>query len=313
MYVLHYTENERQMQEGNAEMSASKYEIFVKIVETGGLTAAGEALGCTQSNVSHAVSALEKEFGFTLFTRGRTGAKLTPEGERILPCVRAVCESERALRRRAEELRGLEEGCLRVGSFTSVAVHWLPHILKRFQAQYPRIRFELLNGDYRDVDEWLLTGRVDAAFTRLPSELPCAFVPLYADRLMAILPKDHPKAGLSAFPLREIEGEPLISLLEGSDHDSIRTLREAGLHPEIRFTTKDDYALIAMVENGLGISIVPELLLRGRAQNIAALPLDPPARRTIALAIPETSQQSPATRRFSDFVAAWAKEYAGKS
>ena len=294
-------------------MSASKYEIFVKIVEEGSLTLAAEALGCTQSNVSHAVSALEKEFGFVLFVRGRAGAKLTPEGERVLPCVRAVVDSERALRARAAEVRGLEEGRLRVGSFTSVAVHWLPHILKAFQEQFPHISFELLNGDYQDVDEWLLNGRVDAAFTRLPSSLPCALLPLYEDRLMAILPKDHPRAGQAVFPMRQVEGEPLISLLEGSDHDSIRTLREAGIDPKIRFTTKDDYALIAMVENGLGISIVPELLMQGRAQNVAMLPLDPPARRTIALAIPEASQQSPATRRFAEFVREWAKEYAARS
>ena len=292
-----------------AKMTASKYEILVKIAELGSLTQAAEALGCTQSNVSHAVSALEKEFGFALFVRGRGGAKLTGEGERILPCVKAVCDSERALKSRAAELRGLEAGRLRVGSFTSVAVHWMPHILKAFQARYPRIEFELLNGDYGDVDEWLLTGRVDAAFTRLPSDLPCAFVPLCRDRLMAILPKDHPKAAQAALPLDQIEGEPFISLLEGSDHDSIRTLREAGLAPRIRFATKDDYALIAMVENGLGISIVPELLMRGRDENVAMLPLDPPAYRTIALAIPEASRQSPAAKRFADFVCAWAGQY----
>ena len=310
MYVRHYTGYTVKMQGESKAMSVFfQYNILVKAAELGSLTLAAEALGCTQSNVSHAIGTLEKEFGFPLLTRGRRGAKLTPEGERVLPEVRAVCEAEAALRRKIQEVRGLETGRLRVGSFTSVAVHWMPHILKRFQAQFPHISFELLNGDYQDVDEWLAAGRVDAAFVRLPCSLPCAFLPLYEDRLVAILPLDHPKAAQSSFPLRDIAGETLISLPEGSDHDSIRTLRAAGLEPKIGFTTKDDYALIAMVESGLGISIVPELLLRGRRDAIARLPLDPPATRTIALAIPQNSQTSPAAKRFAEFVCEWAKNY----
>ena len=294
-------------------MSVSRYDIFVKAAELKSLTLAGEALGCTQSNVSHAVGALEAELGFPLLIRGRHGARLTPEGERILPYAKAVCESEAALKRAAREVRGLEAGTLRVGAFTSVAVHWLPGILKEFQARFPRVGFELLNGDYHDVDGWLAAGQVDAAFTRLPSALDCTFLPLYEDPLMAILPKNHPKAARGRFPMRDVEGEPFISLLESSNHDSIRTLREAGIEPQIRFTTKDDYALIAMVESGLGMSIVPRLLLRGRDENIAALPLDPPASRTIALARPRGSDQSPAARAFAHFVEGWVAENAGEA
>ncbi len=283
-----------------------QYNLFLKAAELGSLTLAAEAMGCTQSNVSHAVSALEKELGVPLLTRGRKGARLTPEGERLLPLMQAVCQDGERLRRAAEALRGGETGRLRVGSFTSVAVHWLPRIIKGFQARYPGISFELLNGDYGDVEQWLAAGRVDAAFTRLPCDLNCDFLPLYKDRLMAILPPEHPRAHDAAFPLSAIAGETLISLPEGSDHDSIRTLREAGLDPVIGFTTKDDYALIAMVENGLGISIVPELLLAGRGDRVARLPLEPPATRTIALAIPEANRGSAAVQRFADFVREWA-------
>lgn len=288
-------------------MSVSQEKIFVLAAELGSLTEAAERLGCTQSNASHAISALEKEYGFPLLRRGRQGAKLTKEGEQILPWVRAVCDSREELRKKVTEVRGLGSGKLRIGSFTSVAVHWLPGILEEFQAQYPHITFELLNGDYQDVNAWLADGTVDAAFTRLPSALPCRFLPLYEDRLMAILPLDHPKAAWPSFPMHDVQGEKFISLLEGSDHDSIRTIREAGFHPEVRFTTKDDYALIAMVEKGLGISIVPELLLQGRGGRLAALPLEPPAHRTIALAIPEGGEQSPAVRQFAACVQDWVK------
>ena len=286
-----------------------QYGILLKAAELGSLTRAAEALGCTQSNVSHAIGAMEKEFGFPLLTRGRSGARLTPEGERLLPYLRAAWESEQALRRKIEELRGLQAGQLRVGSFSSVAVHWMPQIIKRFRAQYPQITFELLNGDYQDVDTWLTSGQVDCAFTRLPSRLPCAFLPLYEDPLVAILPPDHPKAKAASFPMADLAHETLISLPEGSDHDSMRVLREAGLNPQAAFVTRDDYALIAMVENGLGVSIVPELLLGREHPALVRLPLDPPAARTIALAIPRESETSPAVRVFASFVCEWAAEY----
>ncbi|MBR1408033.1 MAG: LysR family transcriptional regulator [Clostridia bacterium] len=287
----------------------SQYTLLLRAAELGSLTRAAKELGCTQSNISHAVAAAEREFGFPLLIRGRNGARLTAEGEKLLPYLKAVCESEQALLRRAEELRGLQAGQLRVGSFSSVAVNWMPQIIKRFRAQYPQITFELFNGDYQDVDTWLSSGQVDCAFTRLPSSLPCKFIPLYEDPLVAILPPDHPKAKRSSFPMADIEGETLISLLEGSDHDSIRTLRQAGLDPKPGYVTSDDYALIAMVENGLGISIVPELLLEGSTQTVARLPLEPPAARTIALAIPKESEASPAVGVFASFVCEWAKEY----
>ena len=289
-------------------MSVLQYDIFVKSAELGSLTLAAEALGCTQSNASHAISALEKELGLILMQRKRSGVRLTPEGERLLGHMKQICQGEAMLQEEARQLRMGENGKLRVGSFTSVAVHWLPEIIKRFQALYPRIEFELLNGDYHDVDEWLRSGKVDAAFTRLPSSLPCRLIPLYEDRLMAILPLHHAKAKLSAFPISEMRDEPFISLLESSDHDSARLLRDAGVQPDIRFSTKDDYALIAMVANGLGVSIVPELLLMGRADSIAAVPLDPPMWRSIALAIPQSSENRPAVKRFGAFMEEWSKE-----
>lgn len=288
-------------------MAVSQEKIFVLAAELGSLTEAAKILGCTQSNASHAITALEKEYGFPLLRRSRQGARLTKEGEQILPWVRAACRTREELNAKVTELQGVGNATLRVGSFTSVAVHWLPGIIKEFQSRYPGISFELLNGDYQDVDNWLIRGAVDAAFTRLPSSLSCSFLSLYEDQLMAILPADHPKASRPYFPIQDVQGESFISLLEGSDHDSIRTIREAGYDPEIRFTTKDDYALIAMVEEGLGISIVPELLLRGRTGNIVALPLRPACYRTIALAIPSENGKSPAVKQFASCVQEWVK------
>lgn len=112
------------------------------------------------------------------------------------------------------------------------------------------------------------------------------------------------------FPLVECETEPFISLLKSSDHDARRALEAAGVTPNVRFYTKDDYAIIAMVEQGLGISIMPELLLKGRHDDLLVLPLVPEAKRTIGIAIAAGEKAGPATRRFADYVVRYVREQA---
>ena len=286
-------------------MNITKYQTFLRVVELGSLTRAAEDLGYTQSGVSHIINSLEEELGFKLLLRSRAGVKLTADGERVLPAVRGILNGVNQLNQIVDAIRGLDTGLIRVGTFTSVAVHWLPGMIKAFQEQYPRIEFQLLNGDYHDVERWLQDGSIDVGFVTLPSPTDCRIIPLRQDRLLAILPKDHPKAKLDRFPLSEIGGEAFISLLKNSDHDARRAMEVAGVKPNIKFTMKDDYAIIAMVENGLGISIVPELLLQGHTENLCAMELFPSAKRTIALACPEASVQSPAVLAFVDCAQKW--------
>ena len=283
-------------------MSIQKYQVFLHVMEAGSVSRAAEDMGLTQSAVSHALSSLEEDFGFKLLTRSRAGVRLSSEGKRILPAIRDILSAEERLRETVSSIHGLSTGTIRVASFSSVAVHWLPAMLKAFQEQYPQIRFKLLNGDYHDVEQWLEEGAVDLGFVSLPTRAPGKVTPLMEDRLLVILPKDHPLASLDSFPIGYARQETFISLRESSDHDLRRALDAEGIRPHIRFITKDDYAIIAMVEQGLGIAIMPELLLRGRTDHIAALELKPQARRTIALAVTEQGQQSPAARMFADFV-----------
>ena len=265
-------------------MALDKYQTLMTVVDTGSLTRAAEQLGCTQSAVSHCLDALEKELGFAVLKRSRAGVRLTNEGERLLPAVRGFLGAAEQLRQTASSIRGLESGTVRIGAFTSVAVHWLPPILKEFQRDYPKVDFRLFNGDYHDVEQWLTDGSVDVGFVTMP------------------LPKHSRFENYPKFPLVECETEPFISLLESSDHDARRALDAAGVKPNVRFYTKDDYAVIAMVEQGLGISIMPELLLKGRQYDLQILPLVPEAKRTIGLAIAAGDRAGPATRRFADYV-----------
>lgn len=288
-------------------MDTKKYEVFIKAVELSSLTKAAEEMGITQSAVSHIVASVEAELELPLLKRSRTGARLTPEGERIMPYIREICRQEAQMRAAAAELHSLIGGKVRIGTFTSVATHWLPAMMMSFQREYPRVDFQLFNGDYHDVDNWLADGSVDMGFIALPAALKCRCVPLYEDALMAILPKGHPLCAQPVCRVEDLAREPFISLLESSNHDARRAFEKTGVTPTVRFKTKDDYAVIAMVRQGLGVSIMPSLLLRGNNEGLEIRPIDPPASRTIALAIP-SANPGPAAARFADFAAQWVRE-----
>ena len=288
-------------------MSIAKYEAFLRTVEHGSLSAAALSLGYTQSGVSHMLSSLESELGVRLITRNRGGIHLTEAGERILPVVRNLVGSNEQITQIISSLRGMHSGTVRVGSFTSVAVHWLPGIIKEFQDEYPHIEFKLHNGDYYDVENWLQNREVDIGFVRMPFDSVYKCYPLVEDRLLAILPKDHKLASMEKFPIKQASREPFISLPESSAHDARMALNAAGVKPNVKFYTKDDYALIAMVAHGLGISIVPELLLSGMSEDVAVLELDEPSSRTICLAMHNDDGVGPATVKFAEHVCRWVK------
>ncbi len=289
-------------------MSLSKYEMLMAVVETGSLTKAAKQMGCTQSAISHSLDNVENELGFAILKRSHSGIKLTAEGERILPSVRSLLNSAEQLHQMASAIRGLDSGRVRIGTFTSVAVHWLPAVLKEFQADYPNVEIILMNGDYNDVEQWLIGGNIDIGFVNVPYNLGGECITLIQDRMLAIFPKDSRYASYSRFPVTECEHEPFISLLESSDHDARRALEAAGVKPNVRFYTKDDYAIIAMVEQGLGMSIMPELLLRGRHDNLLTLPLQPDYKRTIGMVIAAGDKAGPATRQFADYVVNFVRE-----
>ena len=289
-------------------MSLKKYEAFVKTVELGSLTKAAEALGSTQSRISHILSDLEEEYGLTLLRRSRGGVELTEAGAMILPKMQAVLRKDQDLQALVADIHSADAGTVRLGAFTSVAVNWLPGMIRAFQEAHPRAELEMHNGDYHDMEQWLQQGQVDLGFVTLPAPQGVRAIPLAQDPLVAILPKGHRLAALDRIPIQELGHDPFISLLQSSSHDIHRALDNAGVRPNIKFTTKDDYAILAMVEQGLGISIVPQLLLRGRTQDLVVRPLEPQATRTIALAIPE-GPALPVVDAFVKTTVSWLQDH----
>ncbi|MBP2638818.1 MAG: cmpR [Firmicutes bacterium] len=282
-------------------MNIQKYEAFLKTVEYGSLTKAARELGYTQSAISHMLNALEKEWGVTLLTRDRSGVVITSDGLQLLPLVRNICNANREIITKIGELHGLESGIIRIGTFTSVSVHWLPNMIKTFQSEYPKIDFELLHGDYTEIENWIVEGRADCGFLRLPTRAGLESIFLEQDRLMVILPEQHPLADWEHFPISKLSDEPFI-LEVGSENEITEIFKANGIRPNVRFTARDEYAIISMVESGLGISIMPELVLHRTPYKIVKKELDTPAYRKLGIVLKDTRHASPAVKRFLDYL-----------
>ena len=276
-----------------------KIRAFVETVEYGSFTLAANRLGCAQSGVSRMISDLEKEWNVSLMERGRGGISLTPEGESLLPYARMLCSAQDDIESRVSEINGLVKGKIRIGTFSSVATHWLPNIIRMYRHDYPKVENELLLGDYTEIASWVREGRVDIGFTRFVPDLGLETEILARDRLMAVVPAGERR---EIYPLKDLADGPFMLLEKGAKAEISELFESNGLAPNVVFTTWDDYAVMSMVESGLGVSILPELILRRIPYRISAVPIDVPAYRDICLVMRDRSKLPVAAKRFLDYL-----------
>lgn len=280
----------------------NSYYAFIKAIETGSFTKAAEQLGYTQSAVSQMVHSLEEELSTTLILRSRKGISLTPDGEEFLPYIRKICNSHRELIEKLNEMQGLQSGLIRIGTFSSVTCHWLPGFIKDFKEQYPSVHFELHQGHYSDISNWIKDGTVDFGFVNSSAVSNLTVTPLQKDEMIAVLPASHHLANYSKVSLNELINEPYILLDEGVINEPLTIFKQNHFEPNIQYKVHDPYAILSMIEQELGISILPKLLLNRCPYNIAKKPVTPSIVRTISLAYKDKKVLPIASRYFIDYV-----------
>ena len=284
------------------ETNIQKMQVLLETVRAGSFTRAAERLSYSQSGVSRMVGDLEADWGFKVLDRSREGVVLSADGRQIMPAVEALCEEFGRLQRCVDEMRGLMRGKICIGTFSSVATHVLPPVIARFRADHPDVDYELLMGDYSEIEQWVAEGRCDLGFIpREPRGAGMASRPLVQDELMAVVPAGSPLAVAKAVSLADLVNEQFILLERGSDDEITPLFRRAGLTVRSKLSTWDDYAIMAMVEDGLGVSILPALILRRCQFDVAIRPLEGHPHRQIN-AIYRTADVSLAAARLLEYL-----------
>jgi DNA-binding transcriptional LysR family regulator len=283
-------------------MSLTKFEVFNTVVELESLTEAATKLGLTQSAVSHAIASLETEWGFSILTRGRTGISLTSNGELVLQNVREILKWNEQLQQQISSINGLETGTVRIGTFSSVSIQWLPEVMKYFSENHPSIEIKLLEGDYEDIEKWIMNGAIDFGFVSLPTLKSFEIMPIKKDKMLLIVNENHNLSKFKKVNLDQIKDEFFIMPKKSCDNDVRRILKENNIIPNNKFELADDQAIISMVQNGLGISILPEMVLYRVPDNIKILSLEGDHYRSIGIASTSFKNISPASKKFIKYI-----------
>lgn len=279
-----------------------KYLAFVRTVERGSFTKAAEDLHYAQSSVSKMIANLESEWGMTLLERSKSGVCLTSAGEQLLPYLRKALCGYDELEGQILRMQGLETGTVHIGTFSSVAINWLPNIFSKLRRDYPGIGYEMLLGDYDEVERWIADGRVDCGFLRLPTEGKFDTIPLTQDEYKVILPVGHPLAEKETIGINDLNNQPFLLLEHGGKTEVTELLNACHVTPDIRFTTWEDFAIMAMAEKGLGIGILPDLILRRVPYRIEIRSLAEPYYRSVGLAMKDSDHLTPAVRKFIEYL-----------
>ncbi|MFT8994112.1 LysR family transcriptional regulator [Lentilactobacillus hilgardii] len=273
-----------------------------KVVELGSFTKAADALGFTQSAISQMVTSLEEEMKIKLLDRSRNGITLTLEGRKIFSFIENILLQYQIMEEKVDEIKGLETGVIRIGTISSISCHWLPKLIKTFQEKYPKVEFILHQGDYTTIPEWVKNGEVDFGFINpdVKTGLDTEFIK--TGELRAVIPQTTVLAKQSYVRLSDLAQEPFLQLEEGILSEPMEAFHRAGLNPDVKLCVHDDYSIMSMVESGIGVSILPELVLRKTNYNVKILPIKPVIKRKIGIVKKDKESLSLASQKFIKYL-----------
>lgn len=285
-------------------MNTIKYRAFVEVARCGNLTMAAQILNYTQPGISHMICSLEKEYGFPLLNRGRNGVTLTENGKYLYNIYVRILEAEDELKNTVSQLHGTPVGSIRIGSFFSLITQVLPDIIEDYTKRYPQIALHLYEAEMREQIEMLRSDRIDIGFFSLPVPNDLLFYPFEPDELVVILSPDHELAKASAISPQELLRYHNDLILPHEDtNENIRLIYGDNIPPlHSKYSAENDPTIISLVNKGLGIGIVPRLLLNAVTTNIAVRPFSPPKTRTLALVVSREKAAMPAVKEFIDLV-----------
>lgn len=265
-------------------MDSKKLEILMTAADLGSLTKASEVVGYTQSGLTHMMDALEREIGFPLLQRGHSGIQLSQQGQALMPAIREFLQANANLENQIRVIAEEKHEVIRIAAYSSIAMHWMPELLYRFKRLCPEVSVDLRMVDHAlEPFELLENGQTDMIFASRQHYSCCDWTPLYDEQMYAILPKDYPLDGRATFPIEEFAGQEFLMPYGRFDIDVKSILEPMGVQLNAQLCRVDDETVIRMVGRGLGVSMMTELMIRGRTDDVLCVPVSPRAIRELGM------------------------------
>jgi len=292
------------LREMEVNVSIDSYRIFIEIVECESFIRAAENLYLTPPAISHAITKMEKEYGVNLFVRDRNGARLTSDGEKLYPYIHAILKGEDRLKQEISLIKNIETGNVCIGTFSSASKNWVPGIINSFRKDHPNVTVNLYEGGYDDIIKWISKGITDVGFLSLTSihDIDIDFIPLYRDPIMCIAHSEFQTIHPDRITIDDIRSENFVYQRSGYDADSNALLNTLGLTVSTPYSVENDETIVALVESGFGVSLLPQLVLEKLIYNTNVYPLEPAAYRLLGLASMKNRSQSFAVEAFKKHI-----------
>lgn len=269
--------------------------------DLGSFTKASEVVGYTQSGLTHLMDALEKEVGFPLLQRNHNGIQLTEQGLQLMPAIREFLRANANLENQIRTIAEKKTEVIRIAAYASIAMHWMPELLYRFKRLCPEVNVDLRMVDHAlEPFELLEAGQTDVIFASRQNYNCCDWIPLYEENMYAILPKNYPLNGRDYFPLEEFEGKEFLMPYGRFDIDVKAAFKPVGIKLNAKTSRVDDETVIRMVGRGLGVSMMTELMIRGRTDDVLCVPVRPAAIRELGMGTHIKKKETESIQKLKD-------------
>ncbi|QOR65209.1 LysR family transcriptional regulator [Cytobacillus suaedae] len=279
-------------------MTLLQFEVFIKVVELKSFTKASEQLGYTQSAVSQMVKSLEEELNVNLLERSRSGLKLTIIGERMLKHMREIIKIEKTMQQEAYLFNGINAGSIKIGVTPSVSTKLLPMIVGSFRKKFPHIDLIIFESTASDINQLITNEEIDLGFTILGNQQKKGHIPIYTDQLMVLLPPEHTLIGEESITIEQIIESCFIMPKGDCDNLISQLFARSHLKPKIRYEIQDTSTIIAMVGEGIALTILPELAIPKETLGVKLIPLEPIEKRNIGFIIKDLQSIPPGVAEF---------------
>ena len=283
-------------------MDTDKYQILMKVLEHSSFSKAAEVLGYTQSAISHSIYTLEKSLGFKILNRENGNISLTTSGKTILPYIKDVLTAQNTLEQATYSLSQITLGNLYIATIPSLAIKWFPVLFQEYSEYYSHINITLSHGNYEQVESSILAGEVDCGFLPISPSSPLHHQVITAEHLYAIFPPGHSLLKKESLSLKDLKNDPFIMPGEGDKYQVGSLIEKYKCPMNIKYTISDDDISVALVAQGLGITILPELSYKDYLNfNIVPRALKENPVREISIAYRDETLISPIGKDFINF------------
>ena len=281
-------------------MDTKKVQALLAAIDLGSLTAAASGLGYTQSGLTHMMNSLETELGLNLLLRSKSGVRLSPAGQELLPELRSLADAAQDLNQAAERLRQRNCSTLRLGAYSSIARHWVPQIMADYRKVCPDTQVSLTMDGLLELYTAVRDDELDCIMTSYDESLAqgLGWIPLWEDELVAVLPESFPLEG-DVLPVERFDGTQFLMPSQGADTYILPIFSASSqkVEPHVITTNLDDESIVSMVEHGLGVSLLSRLVVKGMNYQVKIVPISPKHFRSLGIIVSEKRMHDKNIRR----------------